>query len=273
MVKDNGCVCEKCGAIYKHMRSTSVCKCVRTMTTEHSTGSLVQSTAQRASFALVAQHLIADYRTQHSIWSLLQSTASAHHAHMVAVILHAAMSRLTSESYSAERMEAWFKNIQKEIIDVTFVPLTRCALAKRSERPPGKKQRHGGIVITTMESISRCVAAYHKVTNAAEYDQCEGIVENIGAYAHTLCMKTSATDELVNLLHQWIENRSINMALKLCVKTEEARLMEIVRSSGDCPHSEERTRAIALMEAAIEIVRTSGDELRRRVLFLPDFSN
>ena len=259
MVKHNGCVCEKCGAIYNpslHAECPeAVCKCVQTMTTEHSTGSLVQSTAQ------------------HSTWSLLQSTARAHHAHMVAVILDAAMERLTPERYSAARTEAWFKNIQKEIIDVTFVPLTRCALAKRSERPPGKKQRHGGIVPTTLESISRCVAAYHRVANAAEYDECEGIVENIGAYAHTLCMKTSATDELVKLLHQWIENRSINMALRLCVKTEEAQLIDIVRASGDCPDSEERARAVALMEAAVEIVTTSGNELRRRVQFLPEFSN
>ena len=170
------------------------------------------------------------------------------------------------KSYSATRTETWFKNLQRELIDVTFVPLTRSALAKRSERPPGKKQRQGGIWPTTIESISRCVAAYHRVANAALYDECEGIVENIGAYAHTLCMKTNAPDELVKLLHQWIENRSINMALRLCVKTTDAQLMEIVRTSGDCPHSEERTRAIALMEAAIEIVRTSGDELRRRVL-------
>ena len=132
---------------------------------------------------------------------------NTHYTHLAAVILDAAMERTASLTFSAARTEAWFKNLKRDVIDVTFVPLTRCALARRSARPPGKKQRTGGIWPTSIESISRCVAAYHRAANATEHGECDGIVDNIGAYAHTLCMRTDDPDQLVKLLHQWIENR------------------------------------------------------------------
>ena len=89
----------------------------------------------------------------------------AHHTHLAAVILDAAMELTTPEGYLAARTETWFKNLKRDVIDVTFVPLTRCALARRSARPPAKKQRKGGIWPTSIESISRCVAAYHRAAN------------------------------------------------------------------------------------------------------------
>ena len=104
-----------------------------------------------------------------SAWSASTSSAAtehnAHHTHLAAVILDAAMERTTPSSYSAARTEAWFKNLKRDVIDVTFVPLTRCALARRSASSPGKKQRTGGIWPTSIESISRNVAAYHRVAN------------------------------------------------------------------------------------------------------------
>ena len=198
--------------------------------------------------------------TEHSSGPLLQSTARAATEHLAAVILDAAMEQSLDEGYSDERTEAWFKNLKRDVIDVTFVPLTRCALAGRSARPPGKKQRTGGIWPTSIESISRCVAAYHRAANEAEHDECEGIVDNIGAYAHTLFMRTDVPDQLVKLLHQWIENRSINMALKLSLERSKAEF-----TYWKYVNSEERARAVHLVETAIEIVRMNGDELRRCV--------
>ena len=205
--------------------------------------------------------------TEHGTGPLLQSTAgaaiehNAHHTHLAAVILDVAMERTALSGYpTAARKEAWFKNLKRDIIDVTFVPLTRCALARRSARPPKKKQRKGGIWPTSIESISRCVAAYHRAANGAEHDECDGIVDNIGAYAHTLCMRTDDPDQLVKLLHQWIENRSINMALKLSIDRCLAEL-----TFWKYVNSEERARAVHLVETAIEIVRMNGDELRRCV--------
>ena len=204
--------------------------------------------------------------TEHSTRPQLQSTASAatehnaHHTHLAAVILDAAMEQALDEGYSDERTEAWFKNLKRDVIDVTFVPLTRCALARRSARPPGKKARTGGIWPTSIESISRCVAAYHRAAKATEHGECDGIVDNIGAYAHTLCMRTDDSDPLVKLLHQWIENRSINMALRLSLDNCLAE-----RTFWKFVNSEDRFRAVHLVETAMKIVKMNGDEVRRCV--------
>ena len=183
---------------------------------------------------------------------------NTHYTHLAAVILDAAMEQALDEGYSDARTEAWFKNLKRDVIDVTFVPLTRCALARRSARPPGKKARTGGIWPTSIESISRCVAAYHRAANATEHGECDGIVDKIGAYAHALCMRTDASNPLVELLHQWIVNRSINMALRLSL---DQCLAE--RTFWKFVNSEDRARAVHLVETAIEIVRMNGDELRR----------
>ena len=73
-------------------------------------------------------------------------------------------------------------------------------------------------------------------------------------------MRTDDPDQLLNLLHQWIENRSINMALRFCIDSCLAEL-----SFWKYVNSEERARAVRLVETAIEIVRMNGDELRRCV--------
>ncbi len=183
---------------------------------------------------------------------------NTHHTHLAAVILDAAMERTAPSSYAAARTKAWFNNLKQDVIDVTFVPLTRCALARRSARPPKKKQRKGGIWPTSIESISRCVAAYHRAANGAEHDECDGIVDNIGAYAHTLCTRTDCSDQLLKLLHQWIENRSINIALRLSLNRclEKFTFWEHITA-------EKRAQAVSLLETAMAIIRTDGEELRR----------
>ena len=196
-----------------------------------------------------------------SQWASTTSAATehnTHHTHLAAVILDAAIERTASSSYTAVRTKAWFNNLKQDVIDVTFVPLTRCALARRSARPPKKKQRKGGIWPTSIESISRCVAAYHRAANGAEHDECDGIVDNIGAYAHTLCTRTNCSDQLLKLLHQWIENRSINMALRLCL---ERCLAE--RTCWKHVTDEERAQAVHLMKTAMEIVQMNGERLHR----------
>ena len=70
-------------------------------------------------------------------------------------------------------------------------------------------------------------------------------------------MRTDVPDQLVKLLHQWIENRSINMALRLSL---DRCLAE--RTFWKFVNSEDRARAVHLVETAIEIVRMNGDELR-----------
>ena len=180
---------------------------------------------------------------------------NTHYTHLAAVILDAAMERTGSTA----RTEAWFNSLKQYVIDVTFVPMTRCDLVRRSAIPPAKKQRKGSVVwSTSIESISRCVAAYHHAVIATEHDACEEIVNNISTFAHMICKKTDVSDQLLKLLHQWIENRSINMALRLSL---ERCLAE--RTCWKHVTDEERAQAVHLMKTAMEIVQMNGEELHR----------
>ena len=67
-----------------------------------------------------------------SQWASTTSAATehnTHHTHLAAVILDAAIERTASSSYTAARTKAWFNNLKQDVIDVTFVPITRCDLS------------------------------------------------------------------------------------------------------------------------------------------------
>ena len=181
---------------------------------------------------------------------------NTHYTHLAAVILDAAMERTASLTFLAARTDAWFNSLKQDVIDVTFVPMTRCDLVRRSAIPPAKKQRKGSVWSTSIESISRCVAAYHHAVIATEHDACEEIVNNISAFAHTICKKTDVSDQLLKLLHQWIENRSINIALRHVRCLEKFTFWEHITV-------EKHAQAVSLLETAIAIIRTDGEELRR----------
>ena len=190
-----------------------------------------------------------------SISTMFASTEhNTHYTHLAAVILDAAMERTGSTA----RTEAWFNSLKQDVIDVTFVPMTRCDLVRRSAIPPAKKQRKGSVWSTSIESISRCVAAYHHAVIATEHDACEEIVNNINTFAHMICKKTDVSDQLLKLLHQWIENRSINIALRLSLD----RCLEKF-SFWEHITAEKRAQAVSLLETAMAIIRTDGEELRR----------
>ena len=136
-----------------------------------------------------------------SISTMFASTEhNTHYTHLAAVILDAAMARTASLTFLAARTEAWFNSLKQDVIDVTFVPMTRCDLVRRSAIPPAKKQRKGSVWSTSIESISRCVAAYHHAVIATEHDACEEIVNNINTLAHMICKKTDVSDQLLKLL-------------------------------------------------------------------------
>ena len=181
---------------------------------------------------------------------------NTHYTHLAAVILDAAMERTESLTFSAARTETWFNSLKQDVIDVTFVPITRCDLVRRSAIPPAKKQRKGSVWSTSIESISRCVAAYHHAVIATEHDACEEIVNNISTFAHMICKKTDVSDQLLKLLHQWIENRSINIALRHVRCLDKFTFWDHIAE-------EKHAQGVTLLETAIAIIRTDGEELRR----------
>ena len=70
-------------------------------------------------------------------------------------------------------------------------------------------------------------------------------------------MRTDDCDQLIALLHQWIENRSINVACEVALDNfmAEDGLWQFV-------DSEDQTRAFHIIDTADKIVRMNGDELR-----------
>ena len=134
---------------------------------------------------------------------------------LAARILEQAVQQVSARPSKHARLRRdWFIDLKRDIIDATHLPLTHADLARGSDRSPGKKPRTGGVWPTTMEAISRSVAAYNRAASATEHDACDEIAASIVAYAHTLRLRTHRPDEFINLLHQWIENRSVNVALK-----------------------------------------------------------
>ena len=156
----------------------------------------------------------------------------------------------------------WLQTLKQQVSDATHVPLTRAHFVRECCKGPGKKPRIGGVWPTSMQAISRSVAAYNRAASASEHGACDEIAASICGYAHTLCLRTDRQDEFVNLLHSWIVNRAANVALK---RTLEAALETSLETCWQHFHTGERNRAVQALETSLETVRTSGDTLRTRM--------
>ena len=71
-----------------------------------------------------------------------------------------------------------------------------------------------------------------------------------------ICKKTDVSDQLLKLLHQWIENRSINIALRHVRCLDKFTFWDHITV-------EKHAQAVSLLETAIAIMQTDGEELRR----------
>ena len=152
-----------------------------------------------------------------------------------------------------------FHYLKQAVANATQVPLTHAELSTASARGPGLKPATGGKWPTCMETISRCVAAYHHKVNAGERNQSLEIAATIGQYAHTLRQMVHEDDCLtfVTLLHAWIENRALNMALRSTFhKAFEDDPFWNNLSDAD------RGAAVNHLEIRQEAVRAKSDELR-----------
>ena len=126
----------------------------------------------------------------------------------------------------------------------------------------------GGLWPTTMETIARRVAAYHHAASAAaDHGECDQIAATIAAYAHTLSLRTNRPHDFINMLHQWIENRSINVALKKTLKAaEEAPSgMFTEQTVWRRCNAEERERAAKILRMSLDMVRATGDMIREDI--------
>ena len=186
--------------------------------------------------------------------------------HLAATILDQAIQRISARPRN-DRLMILDRDLKRDVIDATHIPLTRDDLARRSAKGPGKKPPTGGLWPTTMESISRSVAAYNRFASAADHDACDQVVVSIGAYAHTLRLRTYRPHEFIKMLHQWIENRSINVALKNTLKgaSEPPCGMFTEQTVWRRCNAEERERAAKILRMSLDMVRATGDMIREDI--------
>ena len=64
--------------------------------------------------------------------------------HLAATILDQAMQRISARPVN-DRLMTLDRDLKRDVIDATHIPLTRDDLARRSAKGPGKKPRTGGL--------------------------------------------------------------------------------------------------------------------------------
>ena len=125
----------------------------------------------------------------------------------------------------------------------------------------------------TIEAISRCIAAFQKATDATEHSACQDTAKKTCDYAIALAHKTPAycpREELLALLHQFMENRTYNLAfthlLNQVFVAEHERDGPFWSLAGD-PLWEysggwsQKQRCLQIIERCIDAIRNRGDHL------------
>ena len=151
--------------------------------------------------------------------------------------------------------------IKQHIVRYTHEPVTLEAL-RHAEPPQAKHQKRSWW--SSMESISRCIAAYHHAVSASEHGSCRSIEQDICAYAYTLRQGLPSdvdVTEFFTLLHRAITNRALNMALR---KTIDKSLDDDLRVSPDgrCVSQLGRQTLADILEQCVDTVQ--ADYLRLR---------
>ena len=198
----------------------------------------------------------------------------------VTAIVDSAWSAIMDRQHVAQKAHirtAWanarllsLAKIKQHIMRETHEPVTLEALL-HAEPPRTKHQRRSWK--SNVDSISRCIAAYHHAISAAEHDLCRSIQQDICAYAYTLRRGLPSNvdvNEFFALLHRAITNRALNMALR---KTIDKSLGDdlLVGPDGRCVTQFGRQALADILEHCIDTVLTDYQSLRDNMKqFQPD---
>ena len=160
--------------------------------------------------------------------------------------------------------------IKQHIMRETHEPVTLEALL-HAEPPRTKHQRRSWK--SNVDSISRCIAAYHHAISASEHDSCRAIQQDICAYAYILRRGLPSNVDVTQffaLLHRAITNRALNMGLR---KTIDKSLGDdlLVGPDGRCVTQFGRQALADILEHCIDTVLTDYQSLRDNMKqFRPD---
>ena len=119
----------------------------------------------------------------------------------------------------------------------------------------------------TIEAISRCIAAFQKATDATEHSECQCIATKTCDYAIALTRKTPAycgREDLLALVHQFIQNRTYNLAFihllnRACLSEhEDERFWLLVRHSS-------KEECLQTIEVCMNAIMNHADHLLRQM--------
>ena len=119
----------------------------------------------------------------------------------------------------------------------------------------------------TIEAISRCIAAFQKATDATEHSECQCIATKTCDYAIALTRKTPAycgREDLLALVHQFIQNRTYNLAFihlldRACLcEHEDERFWLLVRHSS-------KEECLQTIEVCMNAIMNHADQLLRQM--------
>ena len=119
----------------------------------------------------------------------------------------------------------------------------------------------------TIEAISRCIAAFQKATDATEHSACEDTANKTCDYAIALAHKTPAycpREDLLALLHQFIENRTYNLAF-----THLLNQVFLSEHERDGPFwilaESHKQECLRIIDKCIDAIRNQADHLLREM--------
>ena len=125
-----------------------------------------------------------------------------------------------------------------------------------------------------IEAISRCIAAFQKATDATEHIQCQDIATKTCDYAIALAHKTPAycgREALLALVHQFIENRTYNLAFihllnQACLfehEDDNSFWSLVCDSSTACGSQKEE--CLQIIELCMDAIKNHADHLLRQM--------
>ena len=125
-----------------------------------------------------------------------------------------------------------------------------------------------------IEAISRCIAAFQNAADATEHSACRDTANKTCDYAIALAHKTPAycpREDLLTLLHQFMENRTYNLAfshlLNQVFRAEherEAPFWSLVAGSS-ASRGPKKKECLLIIERCMDAISNRADQLRCQI--------
>lgn len=152
-------------------------------------------------------------------------------------------------------------HLDYEIQDRIRMPVSlEAVLANDSGLPLVGRRSPSGCV----KAIARCVAAFQRATDATEHSQCDEIVAKICSYANAIASKMLPylRDYMMELIHQYIQNRTYDLAFKSIL---DGALLEHHRFWSCVSDGRQRNECLNIIEICRNTLNDEGQALRDKL--------